>query len=640
MKTAFLLPFCLFAVPLFSQKEEARPSQNQHSKRAVVVGIDQYQDSVFVTSEAARRDAEEYAAFLQSKPGGGMARDQILLLTERDATLARFVAALDWLLESREGALLYFAGAAQITAPGGKKEDAALFFHDSPPAPLEGNTFSLRKTEQLLGKNGSLYLLTAAFRQPFLENISGKTEPPPTDRAAVWEADGKAKQSLFFKKKMPQQPPADLAIEEIRPVAHRGNSISNQFVGGLIGLADTDGDQIVTAREAISFLKKGPPSDQSLSSDFFYLAASPRDAVLSKVDEKMLADLRSLGGDDLFPPIVHIESMPAEDRLLEKNTPATRRLYEDFILSIKVKNFIPPPTEGNASTLCDSLLKMPELQPIAGQLRRRLAAAMLDDTQQALNAYLNNSAKELDRRRKNPGQYATYAKMLGHADGLLGERHYMHKSLVAKQLYFEGLSARLHFFSKKDTTLLRAALEKQRAALASEPEAAYILNELGVVHLNLGERGEARRQFLAATEFSPAWGIPFVNLSLLSVSEKNWPAARELAIKAVSLAPWNPAGYQLLGFICQNTGELATAESLQLRAIRLGADPAEPEYNLACIAAVQGKKGAALDWLRLALVHGFDDTSKLALDPDLDGLRGLPEWRLLMEKHFAGRPND
>ncbi len=636
MKHAFLLAASIAAAPLFSQNKSAEAAP----ARAVVVGIGRYQDTAFAPLDDARRDAEEFAAFLQSPPGGRMERDQILLLTDGEATLARFAAALDWLIDEPPGnprtarRLLYVAGAAQITAPGGLKEDAAIFFHDSPPAPLEGNSFGLHEMQQLLGKDRAAFTLTAALREPFLENEEASPPPPrlhteapaKTGLPTAWDGDGKAKRLVFLKKTTvaPPDPPS----------GHRPRSMSNDLVAALIGLADDNGDGVVSAAETILFLKKKPglPAEFSVKEGrcFFYLAASPGSAELSKVDARMREDLEKLGGDDLFPPIVHLESMPAEDRALEAAGPSAQRLYEDFILSIKVKNFLPP-SPGNAASLNDSLLAVPGLAPIAGQIRRRLAAAMLDETQQALNAYLNNSAKELSRRRRDPDQYAVYAQLLARASALLGPRHYLRSSLTAKQLYFEGLAARLRFLSvQKDTALLLTALEKQRSALEAEPEASYILNELGVVRLNLGNREEARRQFLAASELSPAWGIPWANMSLLSINEKDWAAAREQAIKAVSLAPWNPEAYQILGYICRQSGELPTAERLYLRALRLGAEAADPMYNLACLAALQGRPEEALDWLRRAIEQGFDDRALLAADPDLDSLRNLPGWEAVV----------
>ena len=198
----FLMTIFLLAnTPLFSQNKKTMVNRRPATFRAVVVGIGQYQDTVFAQTRGlgadARRDAEEYAAFLQSMPGGGLERDQILLLTDGNATLARFVAALDWLLdESGQGKrLVYFAGAANIVDPGGKKEDAKLFFHDSPPAPWQGNTFALATIRNLLEKKGGPFTVIASFRMPFSEKI-GAALPYPN----VWNKTGKSRRSIYLKK--------------------------------------------------------------------------------------------------------------------------------------------------------------------------------------------------------------------------------------------------------------------------------------------------------------------------------------------------------------------------------------------------------------------------------------------------------
>ena len=607
MKPLLILTFILILT--------GQTSAQQRNVKALVVGISQYQDSSISSFSPARRDAEEYAAFLQTVSGGSMDRDQILLLTDQNATLASFVAALDWLLDTKpfpEKRLLYIAGVAQMVNPGQKKEDVFVFFHDSPAAPLQGNTFSLRDLKRLLEKGSVKTRVPFNLIFTFKEAFEKRSDTP----FVRWMDEGKNRKSAYLK--WSNMPTTDTTtVPHINPEVVK--TISNHFVAGLLGLADSDDNMHVNGREMFRYLK-GRSLETSVSREYFYMAVADQEASLSKVDDRIVEELQRLGKNYLFTPIVHLESMPIEDRVLQTATPATRRLYEDFILAIKVKNFLKP-AEHNAATLYDSLLLVPEINPIAGYLRRRYAAAMLDHTQQALNAYLNTSANELAKRRKNTGHYKLYAQLLEKASELLGVDHFMHKTLEAKRLYFEGLHLRLQYHSTKNAELLSAALKKQLSALRIEPEAAYIYNELGVVYLHQNDSIEAKKQFLSAIAYSPAWGIPYSNLCQLSLRAGDWETANKYGITAVALANWNPDTYYNLGTVYHKKKDYTRAEELYQRAIKKGTSLPEVYYNLACISAQKGKKDAALDWLKQAHELGFDDVETLEKDADLTSVR-------------------
>lgn len=604
--------FLIMLSQALAQLPETKPSRT----RVLIVGISTFQDSTLQPFRSARRDAEEYAAFLQSLPGGGLARDQIRLLTDQQATLASFFAALDWLLEKNSGPvtrLLYIASTAQIIKPLRKPEDVLILFHDSPAAPLQGNTFALRELRTLLentaSKTAAPFSLILSFKSPYEKGNNFATD---------WNKNGKHRKSAYLKWR--SRSSTDTLTAAPSNSTHR-QSISNDFIAGLLGLADRDGNMEVNGKEIFWYLKEQPPGF-SEPDEFFYMAVSDRKSNISKVDERILADLQQYGTDALFPPMVQLESAPLEEQVLQHAAVGVRKLYEDFILSIKVKNFLTPP-ERNAVTFYDSLRLVPELEPITGYLRRRLAAAMLDETQQALNAYIGTSANELARRKKNNEQYSLFAKMLGKSSDLLGEYHFMHNTLEAKRLYFEGLYFRLSFINSKDkdSTLLWKALEKQQMALESEPEAAYIFNELGVVYSNLMDTVEARKQYLSAIEFSPTWSIPFVNLCWLSLKTDNWEAAENYGFQAVVLAPKNPNAYAALGSVCLSKENWEAAEDMFKRGIAHGSDLSEAYYNLACLFALKGDKASAFDWLEKAFAQGFDDTSLLETDPDLAAIR-------------------
>jgi predicted esterase len=65
------------------------------------------------------------------------------------------------------------------------------------------------------------------------------------------------------------------------------------------------------------------------------------------------------------------------------------------------------------------------------------------------------------------------------------------------------------------------------------------------------------------------------------------------------------------------------AVDLGLELVKMVPDRPLPQYNLACVYALQGDAGASLQWLARAAAVGFDGLSHLDSDADLDAIRDL-----------------
>lgn len=64
---------------------------------------------------------------------------------------------------------------------------------------------------------------------------------------------------------------------------------------------------------------------------------------------------------------------------------------------------------------------------------------------------------------------------------------------------------------------------------------------------------------------------------------------------------------------------------------RLGHSGANAMYNLACSYSIKGDRQLGLDWLEKAINAGFDDSTKLVADPDIENLRGEPRFKKIQE---------
>jgi Flp pilus assembly protein TadD len=89
---------------------------------------------------------------------------------------------------------------------------------------------------------------------------------------------------------------------------------------------------------------------------------------------------------------------------------------------------------------------------------------------------------------------------------------------------------------------------------------------------------------------------------------------------------------EILGGLYTKAGRVADGLRMDRRLVRLRPGDSTAHYNLACSLALSRRKAAALRTLHTAVELGYRDTSWMANDPDLESLRGHPEFQALLER--------
>lgn len=593
-----------------------------HTK-ALVIGISHYQDPEIPDLQLPHRDAELFVSFLRSNQMNRIDDENLLLITNSEATSARIATALDWLFEftaAEDTIILYFAGYGmdqrqKVIPP------STLYFYDTPYNLSDAGSFDLFLQFQALAEKkkcefkifGNIYPLVLA--------------PELRDDSLI----GKQVKSV---KKTYQHVAFVNTVEEntytktFQELSTAKVSLSHLLLDGMYGLADQNEDQFISFKELRNFLNEQKVIPE-IWPGLLFICASSKYQMLAMTDPLVLNTLNQMK-DPVLSAFVNSETKNYETSFLQKLSDENRLLYQDFIVAIKLGHLLLP-VNRNASSLADSLLKQKEFAPLYGEIRRKLAAAYQDETQQALNAYLNSDSREIARRRKGNDQYGLYPKYLQNALDLLGDHHYMSNILKAKRFYFEGLHKRLDGQIRKNEEFIREALAFQLKALAFENEAAFIYNEIAINYSLLKQREEAKENFQSAIELSPAWGIPFTNLAQY-YSFEDLPKALRIAKHAIRLSPRNSFAYSIEGAIYMQSKDYANAENSFSKALKLDPSYSEVFYNLACLKSLQGDYGAALLHFESAIQNGFLDIEHALLDPDLVGLREQSEWKKLMEK--------
>lgn len=83
---------------------------------------------------------------------------------------------------------------------------------------------------------------------------------------------------------------------------------------------------------------------------------------------------------------------------------------------------------------------------------------------------------------------------------------------------------------------------------------------------------------------------------------------------------------EILGGLYTKLGRIADGLKMDRRLVRLQPTNATAHYNLACSLALSKRNSDALRSLRHAVGLGYRDFEWMSHDPDLQGLKGIPEF--------------
>jgi tetratricopeptide (TPR) repeat protein len=508
MTNRFLIALSILAgllpLNLMGQLKPLAPPQGL--TRAVIVGVSEYNNERIPRLQFAHIDADAFARFLRSEAGGNMPENQIKLLTNKQATQGQMAAALTWLLEeSKEGdtAIIFFSGHGDMETQT-VMNHGFLLTHDAP---------------------ASTYMAGGAFPVFYLQSI---VQTLSTQRKAqvVLITDACHAGQLAGSANRGPQATAQLLTEQFANEARLLSCQSNEFsaegaqwggghgvftyflLDGLTGLADANQDQTVTLLELQRFLEDQVPAAVAPSSQI-PLVFGNKGMKMARVNAAALADLqqRRAAVSGNVSNTVAFRSVTVynpEDSIVQA-------MYRRFQSALSQKRLLPP-AEDDAYSLFVAMRERPAATALHNDMRRSLAAALIDEAQQAINDYLAANPLELRRRWSFDARYEQYPLYLQKAAEILGETHFAYRDLQTKALYFNGLNLRLQGERDRNRTLYGQAEAMQKQVLASDPNAAYAYNELGLLARRNRDFEAAAAHFQQTLALSPTWVLAETNL--------------------------------------------------------------------------------------------------------------------------------
>ena len=468
---------------------------------AIVMGVSKYK---FIRPLVyADKDAEMFRDYLKSPGGGGLKDDNIFCLLNDEANNSNFWGkGFQWLkakqLQKGDRLFIYLAGHGDAI-----DEDEFFFLgYDCNPAGDKNN-----------------YLVSGAIQ---LFNLKKKIAKETTKGVEVFfimdacrsnELPGGKEGQNFLNIAISEKKVGDIMMlataagQESLEDASIGNGhglFTYYLVDGLNGVADAEGDNKVTFRELKSYVDKNVPSLAlqrfKKKQEPYFCCKEFNENVVSRVDTAYLRKWlqtkkqQTRGGGNSFNGIVKrpgkffvadtalIETYNLFYKAVKSNNISGRSSAEEYFQQLDKKY------PGNAYTL---------------DAKSTLAVEYINFAQAKVDRYLTCSE---DASAKQKQENTDAANKLEKAIASVREDD---------GDFANSLLGRLYLLKASGTATITASLQYAYAALAINPNGAYIQNKLALLHLENNNKDSAVYYANKATTTAPKWACAFATLALI-----------------------------------------------------------------------------------------------------------------------------
>lgn len=511
-----LLQLC-FILGLFGQQKGviAHSTTNKvlstKNTYAVVVGISDYQDKGIPDLHYADKDAEAFANFLRSSVfvnGDGLDPDHLRLLINQQATAGQVAAALDWLLEqAKEGdqIIIYFSGHGDVERKTVSQPGFLLCWDAPAKVYMGGGTYSLAYLQEIVSTLSTSNLAKVIVISDACH--AGKLAGNQIGGSQLTTAN-LAKQFSNEIKILSCQP-GEFSLEGEQWGGGRG-VFSYHLVEGLYGLADRNADGIVSVGEIDRYLEDHVTSEAAPQTQVPMVLGNKTEQ-LATVNESLLKELKKIkaSGQVIFAAT---EGRGFEDVELAKLDSNSVMKYYAFKKALVEKRFFKPENDC-VEYYYASLSNESELTQLLGFMKRNYAAALQDDAQQAINRYMKADVHELSLSQKNKiNNYSDFPRQLTRAANLLGQNHYLYRTLRARSAYFEGFP--LIYGGEFTQEMIKRAAVKFQESISWDPDMPLALFGMQWIHgFGWAQADSAEYYFQKAIINSPTWILPCVRQS-------------------------------------------------------------------------------------------------------------------------------
>lgn len=542
---------------------------------ALLIGVSKYQKlPQDLWLQYADADAKTFSQHLASPRGGAVPPENMVVLTNEQATTAAIRNAFQTLLKNRAGSkdtiFILVAGHGTVDARG-----AFIMTYDSDPEDLSATALPMAELQSLvndeLNKVGRVVFLADVCRAATIGSL--KTDAVGAAVEKLGEAPGEMLGLMAAR-------PKEVSYEGTAYGGGHG-AFSYSVLKGLEGGADNNDNKSVEAGELIDYVRSNVSqltNNKQHPRDFGNMANETKLSDLGKSGIP-LARIRTFYDSRTGDPL-----LVAQAAGTVTISPQAQADIDGFQAAIAARRLLPT-DQNSAWNYLDRMRA--ELSPERMFLQENsLRVALEDQAQQVLLRYLSGGdTPQVKSDFDNGSNYMEAAIRL-----------------TPESMY---LQARDNFFAGRSLVFDRQygqASNLLEQSVRLDPGEAYGYNALGISYLEQARYADAVPAFRDASRRAPNWTYPLLGLALAYQEmgdNNNAVRTFQLAMKVGPQYGFLPYD---LGMLYQRMNRRGDAEANYRKAMALMPNSAMPLNALGALKAVEGKNSEAERLYREALV--------------------------------------
>lgn len=549
--------------------------QEQPNFYAVIIGVSEFSELPKEEwLEYADDDATAFHQFITSPRGRAFPPDNVFLLTNEEASYQAIRSRLGSTLAKKikpEDTVYIFIATHGMVEREAAREGYLLGF-DSDREDLYSSALPMRELGVIMSNRlrnaRRVFLFADACRAGKLGQSQGSVNRYIED---VSRQRGEVMGLLASR-------PNEFSREGAQFGGGHG-VFTYYLLKGLMGEADADKDNTVTAAEIVSYLQTNVEDATERQQHIRDFGDFAPDTPMAFVDKDAPADLKLAQ---------RVQRGGFEVASLQGAIPQGTEVLGAFERALNEGRLVSPPGE-NAWELYRQFEQLPIPETQKEDVQEELLIALATAGDRVLGAYRRGDAVI----PLSAAHYEEGAQLFGRASELSPDD----ETLAAKARFMQGraLVERRQF---------QQGIDVLRQVVAADPDAAYPYNALGIAYMEQQRWNEAIQNFRAASERAEKWIYPRYNLSRVYAALARYRDAEQELRTGISLAGSLGLRYSYLhynlGILHLFQGRPNEAEQEFRRAIEMKPDDAMSHHNLGLIYQRRNNSREAENYFRRA----------------------------------------
>ncbi len=599
----------------------ADSSTNTSVTYAVVIGVSEYKE--VTPLNFAHKDAEVFANYMLSKDGMGLDSSHVKLFVNEKATLQNVGNAISDIilndLKKGDRVIFFFAGHGDYDA-NILKDQALLLLYAAPKQNYFQNIFSgdfistsdlnSRFVDPLAAKGCEVILIIDACHANGLDKpLSGGTEGGRITTLALQNMTAPVK---IYSCKSDQ-----FSLESEQWGGGRG-LFSYVLMEGFYGMADADNNNEINLKEIQRYLEDNIPKLAAPNQQYPIVKIEDPEKKIATVNQDLLAAYKTERNKNLVF-LAKADVKGTTTSLLQQLDSTQKKLYRICDSLIEKKETLLAHRNYLLYTKKDSTSE------IALGLRRNLSAAMQEKAAAILLPMLRENNQSLRNFKSvDSADLKKAVNELEIAAGLLGEKHFLYRNLVARILFLKSLTL--------DNDDGISCLE---LSASLEPNAPYTNYYLAKRYQFKGYLEKAKLNFRKYIELMPKNAYACLETATIFWQLQEFDDAIKYSQAAIALKPDFKNAYWGLGVVYYYLKEYDKSLQCSKKILEIDPNASFVYYNLASLYSAKQNKTEALFNFELAIKKKALALNTIADDSDFDFIRSSKEFKIILQKYFT-----